>query len=283
MNNIIIVNKKEFNKKKKEFKIQGKEQIQILSDFDRTLTKGYYSSKKASSIISYLRNGNYLTKDYPDKAHELFDIYHPIEIDPNISIKIKKQKMQEWWEKHFELLIESGLDLKTIKKAVKEMTEKNNLELRYNHEEFFNILKNNNIPLIIISSSIGDMLLEFLKIKGLLSNNLHIISNLLEFDKNGKSIGIKKIIHVFNKNEIEIKDSPIYKEIIKRKNILLLGDSIGDLGMIENIDYDNVIKIGFLDDNIENNLEEYKKNFDIILLNNSGMDFINDLLKELIE
>ena len=46
--------------------------------------------------------------------------------------------------------------------------------------------------------------------------------------------------------------------------------------------YDNLLKIGFLNENVEENLEYYKKAYDIIILNDSSMDYVNDLLKEII-
>jgi 5'-nucleotidase len=51
--------------------------------------------------------------------------------------------------------------------------------------------------------------------------------------------------------------------------------------MIKGFDYNNLIKIGFLNENIEENLEHYKYNFDIVILNGYTMDYINVLLREL--
>ena len=50
--------------------------------------------------------------------------------------------------------------------------------------------------------------------------------------------------------------------------------------MVEGFAYDNLLKIGFLNSNIENNLDEYKKHYDVIITNDSSMDFVYDLLKE---
>jgi 5'-nucleotidase len=63
-------------------------------------------------------------------------------------------------------------------------------------------------------------------------------------DEDGKAIAIKEpIIHSFNKGETVVKDSPIYEEIKERKNILLLGDSLGDVRMADGFDYENILKI----------------------------------------
>ena len=231
MENIIISDKKRLEELKSKISRDGKDKFHVLSDFDRTLTKAFCNSKKASSIISHLRNGNYLTKEYAAKAHALFDKYHPIEIDPNIPLKEKGEKMQEWWEGHMNLLIESGFDLPTIKKCIKELILENTLEFREGAYEFFKILEENNIPLIIMSSSLGDLISEFMREKGVLTKNVHVIGNVFIFNSEGKATGNEKIIHVFNKHEIELKNLKVYDELASRKNVLLLGDSIGDLGM----------------------------------------------------
>ena len=52
MKNIIIVNKKDFDRKKAEFREDGANSIHILTDFDRTLTKAFFNGKKVVSFIS---------------------------------------------------------------------------------------------------------------------------------------------------------------------------------------------------------------------------------------
>jgi hypothetical protein len=61
---------------------------------------------------------------------------------------------------------------------------------------------------------------------------------------------------------------------------LLLGDSLDDVGMVEGFDYKNLLKIGFLNENVEENLEKFKKTFDVVLTGDPGMEYINNLLKE---
>lgn len=53
--------------------------------------------------------------------------------------------------------------------------------------------------------------------------------------------------------------------------------------MVQGFDYENLIKIGFLNDKIGENLEYYKKNFDVVILNDGSLEFINSLLKDLIK
>ena len=283
MENILITNKERFEELKEEFKKDGVEKLHVLADFDRTLTYALVNGKKIPSLISVLRDEKYLTPDYPEKANALYEKYHSIETDLSIPLEEKKKAMEEWWTIHFELLIKSNLSKNDIVKAV----ESNNIVLRDGLIEFLNTLKINNIPLVVLSSSgLGKEAIELcLEKKRLFLENIHIISNSFEWDESGKAISVKEpIIHTLNKDETAIKNFPeIFEKVKERKNIILLGDSIFDIDMASGFDCKNLIKIGFLNEEIESNLENYKKAFDILILNDSSIEFVNQLLKEIIK
>ncbi|MBI2628721.1 hypothetical protein HYW74_01405 [Candidatus Pacearchaeota archaeon] len=280
MQDIIIVNPEELERKIKEFKKGGAEKLHVLSDFDKTITTFILpNGEQMPSLISRIRNGPYLSKEYSKKANELYNKYHPIEIDANISMSEKKKMMYEWWYEHFKLLGESGLNKKIVEKVAKDLIDGEKIALRKGAREFFRILKNNKIPLVIISSSVGDLIKSFLSQEKILDKNMHIIANILSYDKQGNFKEVEHIVHVFNKDESVLEEFPnVFKEIKTRKNVLLLGDSLGDLGMIEGFNYDGIIKIGFLNENVEEQLEVYKKFFDVIILNDGSFDYVNELI-----
>jgi 5'-nucleotidase len=280
MKNIIIPNPEHFEELKQKIISEGTNKFHVVADFDRTLTKAFVNGVSLPSIISVLRNENYLSEEYSEKAKALANKYHPIETDTKISVDEKKKYMKEWWEKHFELLINSGLNKKNLERIINE----GKVEFREGAEEFLDLLHENNIPLIIISSSgVGDLIPMYLEKHGKLYNNVHIIANLYKWDKDGKAIGIQNsIIHVFNKDESSVKNHPaIYREIKKRKNVLLIGDSLGDLGMTKGFEYKTLLKIGFLNEKIEESLNEYKRNFDVVITNDSDMKYVNDFIKQI--
>lgn len=280
MEKVIIVDKKKFEKIKKNISLGGKDKIHILSDFDKTLTKGFVEGQKAHTVIAQLRQGNYLTPDYSPKAHALFDKYHPIEIDPNISFEEKKKQMHKWWKEHYELLVKSGLDKKTIQKIVSTRT----IQFREGIKDFLKILQENNIPLVIISAALGDMLVEYFRQDKFFSKNIEVISNFYEWGKNGKAAKVREpIIHSMNKDETVVEDFPeIFEKIKERKNVILLGDGLEDPKMVEGFDYENLLRIGFLNENVDENLDSFKKNYDVILLGDPNMKFVNGLLEEIV-
>lgn len=277
MENIIIRDIEEFEEKKKRILKGSIDKFHVLADFDLTLTKANLDGIKTQSIMKYLRNGNYLTPEYVKRSHELFDIYHPIEIDPNIPYEEKSKKMKEWWETHFKLLVDTGLDKRTLERFVDEV----NLEFREGTKEFLDFLNKKNIPLVIISSSgLGSVIPMYLEREGMMYKNISVVANLFEFENNGRIAKVKEpIIHVLNKSEVSLKDLPIYSELQNRKNVLLLGDGLGDLGMIKGFNYNNLVSVGFLNEKIEENLESYKKNFDVVITNDGNFSFVNDFLR----
>ena len=278
MPEIIIVERKKFEETKKRMQEAGAKKFHVLSDFDRTITKGFVEGQRSPTAISQFRNGGYLTADYAPRAFALYDIYHPIEIDPNIPRAEKAAKMDDWWNKHFDLLVECGL----TKSVIEEVAAKKTLQFRDGALKFLDFLFEQKIPLVIMSAAPGDLIVKYLEQEGRLYENIDIISNLFLFDESGKVTGVKKpIIHTLNKYEVVVKEFPIFETVKDRKNVLLLGDGLDDVGMIDGFEYDNLLKIGFLNENVEENMEIFKKLYDVIILGDPGMDFVDTLVREI--
>lgn len=278
--NIIIVNPQDFEKKKEIFKKVSNDTIHIVSDFDRTLTKAFHNGKKMTAVIMQLYQGNYLSKDYREKAQALHDKYYSIEVDSNIKMDVKIKEMDEWWRTHKKLLIDSKLNINDVQRVVDE----GYLEFRKDAVELFKLTKDKKIPFFVFSSSgLGEAIpLYFKKIK-CLYNNIHIVTNSMNYDKDGYAVSIKEpIIHVFNKGEIALKGLPIRDKLKDRVNVILLGDGLGDIDMTKGFDYKNIIRIGFYNYGDDENLNDFKEKYDVLILNDGSMEFVNEMLKEIL-
>jgi hypothetical protein len=92
------------------------------------------------------------------------------------------------------------------------------------------------------------------------------------------------IIHSANKDEAVAKDYPeIFKTIKNRKNVILLGDSLDDPDMVEGFDYENLLKIGFWNDRTKEREKAYRKRYDVLVLNDASLDFVNRFLRNIPE
>ena len=74
-----------------------------------------------------------------------------------------------------------------------------------------------------------------------------------------------------------------FAKIKDKRNVILLGDNPEDTGMVDGFEYDNLLKIGFFNDEKMENLASFKKAFDVVILNDSSMEFVNNLLQEIIK
>lgn len=61
-----------------------------------------------------------------------------------------------------------------------------------------------------------------------------------------------ELIHVYNKREGALLNTGHFQELRTRPNVLLMGDSLGDLTMADGVqDMENILKIGFLNDKVK--------------------------------
>lgn len=88
-----------------EFVIGGSEKLQVVTDFDFTITKQRTDNGK---IVQSSFNMFYQCKSLPDSCRiqsaKLLSKYRPIEIDPSISYADKLNAMVEWWTMSSDLL-----------------------------------------------------------------------------------------------------------------------------------------------------------------------------------
>ena len=88
------------------------------------------------------------------------------------------------------------------------------------------------------------------------------------------------VIHRFlNKDETVLHDFPhIYQHIADRSDVILMWDSLWDPGMITGFEYNSLIKVGFLNEEVEQLLPQYQKAYDILYTHDSEADSLVSLL-----
>lgn len=230
-----------------------KNNIFIVLDFDRTITN--FNSQDSWAVC-----GGLLGDKFKKRMDEYYNYYFPIEIDYKIDEKEKESYMIEWYDKCINLYYEFDLTKKKLEQSIRQ----SKITFREGAKEFIKKANINNIPIVILSAGIGNVIEEFLKINDYYFDNIYIISNFIKFNDNGNMKKFNdKMIHTLNKT-MEGHLSKEFKEKIDKKEIgLLVGDLISDIKMISKDRLESAVTIGFLNDN--NNLEVYNKNFDIVL------------------
>lgn len=253
-----------------EFIRGGTERMQFVSDFDYTITKQRTDDNiPVLSSFGIFNACKSLPANFKAESDKLFHKYRPIEIDPHMPIDEKVQYMIEWWTKSAQLV--SGFPFDQTE--IDHVASKFKSALRDRTHELFDALLRLQIPVLVFSAGLGNSVVSVLQQANIMHPNVKVVSNFLQY-RDGLLNGFQKpMIHTFNKNETVLNGSEYYELVHTRDHIIVMGDSIGDADMANGVpSSSHILKIGFLFDHVEANMEKYMKTFDIVLVDDQTMD-----------
>ena len=210
----------------------------------------------------------------------LFDEFHPIEMDENLTIEERSRFMDEWWRKHSKLIVESGLN----RNHFEDVFRSSKLVLREGVSEGLRVLDGLDVPFVVLSGSAAgeELISSFFSVKDLWFSNIEVVSNRFIWNEKGNVVSfVEPFIHSFNKSGVSIKRNlEVFSKVRSRKNLVLIGDSIGDCFMADGLDVENVLKVGFLNFDVSKNLESFKRHFDVVICGDSDFSFLVEFFRE---
>lgn len=271
MAEVWVANVLGFEEKKKAFSKAGKEGICVVSDWDRTLT--YAKTANGQDTTSYLAivHGGYLGDAYREEMAKLYVKYRGAELDHTLSDTDKLQLMNAWWMAALKLLEDFGL----TRAMLEDVGQKEVMVLREGVVDFFHQLTKKCMPLHIVSAGLGDVIAYFLRARSLMLDNMHLIANWLQFGEHGEVVGcVEPVIHSANKTRL------IQVSELKKKCVLLLGDTLEDTEMVSDFDGGTVLRIGFLNGDTEEMHQEFSEVYDVVIGAGGDFEYVNGLLKE---
>ncbi|XP_047517377.1 7-methylguanosine phosphate-specific 5'-nucleotidase [Pieris napi] len=256
----------------------GHSKLQIVTDFDHTLTRHQMDSGKiVLTSFGMFKDCPSVPQIYKDEDNRLSDIYKPIEVDHIMTVEEKTKHMIDWYIAAHKLL----LGMKFPKQELNEISRNMLQCFRTGVKDLISYTEAHFIPVLVFSAGLGECVVAAMEAANFLLPHVKVISNFLDIDENDTILGIKgEVIHTYNKNEAAIKNTEYYEMVKERNNVILMGDNIGDAGMAEGMDHcDVIIKVGFLGRNVEGNLQNYLNKFDIVLVNDHTVNVVNAILK----
>ena len=268
MDHVLIADEVALQDKIAHFQRMGIEQLCVVSDWDRTLTKARTEDGQDATSYSVIAHGAYLGEAYRVEMDRLYARYRPIEISQTISHRKKQKAMRDWWMAALEMMQKYGL----TDEIIEDIAVRDFMRLRDSAIDFFNILADREIPLFILSAGIGNVISKFLKVRSLHTSNVTITANKLIFNTHGAVAGFcEPVIHSFNK--ARHASTP-------RGCVLLLGDTIEDAQMVNDADADCIIRVGFLNESVAENRAAYQRAYDIVICNDASMTPVIELLRK---
>lgn len=244
--------------------------VYLAIDFDKTITAN-------ESDDSWNVSGLLLGDEFSYKSKCLYERFRPIELDYSLDFYEKERYMIEWYSSVMDLFFEYSL----TKEKLYESVLKSNLVFRSGVKEFLNECYNKNIPIVILSAGIGNVIEIFLKRMDCYFSNIHIISNFIDFDNNGniKKFDNSTMVHTLNKT-MNNKLPQFFLEKLKSKTYkILVGDLREDENMIDPSQWDTTLKIGILDREIQERLKIYNSAFDLVLTSkDASFEILNKII-----
>ena len=275
--------------------------IIFITDFDYTITKRYNYQKNSTLFSSYRFYDESLIggdqQKILDIQNQLCNEYMKYETDNTYDKKIREQKVHEFYSKSLDVYINPKFTRNSIGKMLEKFKEK--YELRKYTKELFELLIKLEIPIVIVSGGVKEVIIDLLKTsinnfeKYLSEKKIIIIANELYFEEGKGCIGHStNVIYAFNK-------SNFVKETIKNnfpqvKNVIVMGDHLNDFDSVQDLEIDknDIIGIGFVNikpeilndetkkEIIKKNVEEYNNVYDVNLIGDNDFDFIIKLFEK---
>lgn len=240
----------------------------VVFDFDRTMTP-----QNSETSWGILEQNDIIDKNYKVESKKLYEYYRKKEIDNHINDNEKNKLMEKWMDEQLALLMKYKVNEEIFNKL---LNLTNKMELRNGLDDFLKKLDQLNVPVIIISAGLGNAVVKFLKDKNLLLNNITVISNILIFNENTIKIKNDKINSI-SKESITLPTT-FLNQIKNKKQLLLFGDQISDLTMLNNFITQHKISTCFLASDTKIYIDEYIKHYDIIADENETFDNISKIL-----
>lgn len=266
----------------------------IVADFDYTFSLRYFNNTQLYSSYCFLENSSFVTSHNPHFTEELnciFTNYAHYETDTSIDLEFRKNKVREWFMKSFELYIKQKIPKSEFIHMVKEAYNTNKFFFRKNLKEFIQRLIEYDIPLIIISGGIKEIIeillreyLQELYTELTKKKLLTILANHFTYDSNNFINGITTpIVYTFNKSTFVFEVVNSYRNV---DTVVVLGDHLNDYDSIKEANVPNTIGVGFInvDPSRECDLKEidkYNKVYDCSILYDGSFNYVNTIIDSL--
>ena len=246
--------------------------VHMVFDFDRTLT--IRNAETQDDITTWHILREHLPEVAKQQYQNLYEKYRVLEIEDTMTV----DDAAEWWSAILDLFVENKLDLGLVEQDFLARAS-----IRPAVAELFSLCEASNIPTIVMSAGIRDVIDIWNKTYSV--NPSLVLSTALKLDDDNKITGWYKdtLIHVLNKSEA---DHPELNAIrLDRPKAIIVGDSINDADMA--LGDCDVLRVRILDPRpdevVDKNSERQKtfKRFDA-LIESGSMKPLVDLIQMII-
>jgi len=245
------------------YKFVNPDKLMVITDFDATITSG--DSQQCHDLFG---ESKLMSAPFRAQFAPLLDWAANPDIDG-----------VEWWDRAHSLMVQHGMPPRNL---IPRLVREARMIPRPGALEMLKRLDELNIPVLIVSAGVSDVIEEFLRQHGALSENIAVCSNRLNYagDSAPKSTSPSPPITSFTKSYAYSSASSFFAAHAERKYLLVLGDSTTDVDASENVPHDQCLSVGFLNSRPDG--VPHAKAFDAVVLGNDGsLQPVAELLDEI--
>ena len=167
---VIIPRRAEFEAKLAALVRGGPSRLQVIADFDRTVTAAAVDGRPGLSCHGVIEHCELLTPRYRAAMHAAYVKYRAYETDPSLSVAQKLPYMREWYSYNHGLLVAEDFRRGDIAAAVRQVSGGGGgggggvrqLALRPGCAELVSSLQAAGVPLLLFSAGLADVLAEIM-------------------------------------------------------------------------------------------------------------------------
>jgi len=256
----------------------GADKLHLVADYDGTLLRSFYEDgRMVPGAPRIYFESNYFSNDCRQLLAEHGEGFRALLADPDLKPEELQVHSMAWYRDDLKILLKARINKKDLPSLVKEAE----ILYRDGTKEMFECLNELDVPILVYSAGLGDVIHHSLEHEGALLPNVTVISNHIEYDEDGVPLKLSdRYFNRYNKTAETILD--YFDEHKSRKNALLIGDNIGDCTMVQGAHYENVLKIGFLSYEIDKRMDDHLKHFDIVIMGDQSMNVVQAVLNAVI-
>lgn len=246
----------------------GPSHLGIVTDFDNTLTTYRVNGISGPSTFKVLELSGLFSEEFKEKSVALSNRYKPLEKDQSIPHEEKFKMMDDWWTSTFTNYL--GQDI--LQSSMPEMLRRSNIRFRHGIDALLTQCHDRNVSFTVVSAGLGNIVQLMLETVAQPSD-FHVVSNFMLFGEDGVLSGFTTpMIHSLSK-------SVALRSRATRKNLIVMGDLPTDIAVVDRVDYEEAIFVGFANDERKGSLDGYISQFDLIILHDGNLDVLEKLVR----
>jgi len=228
-------------------------QLLVVTDFDATLTAG--TSAQCHDLVG---DSPLLTQSFREEFAPLLDWESNEAIDGI-----------PWWDSAHSIMVKHGQPPRHL---LPRLVRESKMVWRPGAQQLLNRLAKLKVPVLIVSAGLADIIEEFLRQHSAWTENITVCSNRLNYaaDSVPQSVCPDPPITSFTKSTAYRASANFFKQHAHRSTIVVLGDSCSDIDAAENIPYEHLLSVGFLNDKPIEKAAKYAQTFDALVLGAEG-------------